>query len=187
VSGVGNADRGDIGLAGLYLTFAPRDRVSTRLASTDAFDDVAGGCLGGGSRQPPAVDRAGGRVNKLDRAGGRVNKLDRAGGRVNKLDRARGRTDKGRPQAVPPDQGSIAGGPPGSRSTAGRADQSRPQAVPRIRLDHRRSRGSGPWSFGVITRQEADLEVIEGAVVDACADVVNQPHDESLVVDRAER
>jgi len=24
--GVGNADRGDIGLAGLYLTFAPRDR-----------------------------------------------------------------------------------------------------------------------------------------------------------------
>jgi hypothetical protein len=82
VSGVGNADRGDIGLAGLYLTFAPRDRVSTRLASTDAFDDVAGGCLGGGSRQPPAVDRAGGRVKKLDRAGGRVNKLDRAGGRV---------------------------------------------------------------------------------------------------------
>jgi hypothetical protein len=133
VSGVGNADRGDIGLAGLYLTFAPRDRVSTRLASTDAFDDVAGGCLGGGSRQPPAVDRAGGRVNKLDRAGGR--------------------TDKGRPQAVPPDQGSIAGGPPGSRvdrrrsprikvdrrsrgsesTTGGPADQTRPQAVARIR------------------------------------------------------
>ena len=60
-------------------------------------------------------------------------------------------------------------------------------AVARINVDRRRSRGSGPWSLGVITRQEADLEVIEGAVVDAGADVVNQPDDESLVVDRAER
>ena len=76
-----------------------------------------------------------------------------------------------------------------SRSTGQRSHGSRSiaQAVDRINVDRRRSRGSGPWSLGVITRQEADLEVIEGAVVDAGADVVNQPDDESLVVDRAER
>src|SRR5215207_9462220 len=74
-------------------------------------------------------------------------------------------------------------------STAGgRADQGRQLAVARIRVRTAGGRAeSGFWSLGVIARQKADLEVLEAAVVDACADVVDQPDDETLVVDGAER
>src|SRR5215213_9731350 len=58
---------GDIGW--LAVTSPSRWRsVSKRLAGTDAFDDVAGGCLGGGSRQPPAVDRSRSRGSGSDRS-----------------------------------------------------------------------------------------------------------------------
>src|SRR5215207_4341813 len=121
---------------------------------------------------------------------------------------ARGRADQGRTAGGRADQGRTAGGRAEQRRTAGgRADQGRtaggraeqrrtsavarirvgPQAVARSSVGPRRSRGSGFWSLGVITRQKADLEVLEASVVDACADVVDQPDDETLVVDGAER
>jgi hypothetical protein len=109
VAGVGNADRGDIGLAGRDLTLAPRDRCwpGSLVPMRSTMSLVAVWEAGADSHQPSTV---GGRLDQGRTVGGRADQGRPWASRGSGVDR--GRADQGRPWASR-----------GSGVDRGRADQ----------------------------------------------------------------